>query len=86
MKVQKLEDLVDLALHKINDPIRQINPSWSNSENEQTDEDLSINWQENQNNHNYPESSEPESSESESLNSEEEEMADENVENNNDNL
>ena len=34
VEVQMLEDQVDLALHKINDLVGQINPSRSNSENE----------------------------------------------------
>ena len=51
------------------------------------DEDLSIDWPRNQNNHNCPETSKLEPSELESSSLGEEEMADENVENNNnDNL
>lgn len=86
MEVQTLEDLVDLALHEINGSVGQIHPSHPNSKNEKTYEDLSVDWVENQNNHNCPESFEPESSELESSNLEEEEMVNENVENNNDNL
>ena len=44
VEVQTLEDLVDLDLHEINSPLGQINPSRSKSENEQTDEGLSIDW------------------------------------------
>lgn len=43
IKVQTLEDLVDLALHEINDPVGLINPSQHNSENEKSDEDLNTN-------------------------------------------
>lgn len=64
MEVQTLEDLVDLTLHEINGPVKQIKPSQSNSENEQTYEDLSIDWRENKKNQNHPKSFEPESSES----------------------
>ena len=69
VEVQTLEDLVDLALHEINDPVGHINPSRSNSENEQTDKDLSIDWPENQGNQNCPKSSQPKTFEFESLDS-----------------
>jgi hypothetical protein len=69
VEVQILEDLVDLALHEINDPVGQINPSQNNLENEKTDKDLSTNWIEDQNNHNHPETSELEPSESKSSSS-----------------
>lgn len=54
VEVQTLEDLVDIALHKINDPVGQINPSRSNSENEQRDEDLCIEWPKDRGNQNLP--------------------------------
>ena len=82
VEIQTLEDLVDLALHEINDPVGQINPSQSNSENEKTYEDLRIDWLEERGNQNHPESFKPETSESESSDSEEEEMEEENLENN----
>ena len=66
VEAQTLEDLVDLSLHEINNPVGQINPSWSNSENEQTDEDLSIDWPEERDSQNHPKSFEPKTSKSES--------------------
>lgn len=77
-----LEDLVYLTMHYINGPVGQINPSWSNLENEHTDEDLSIDWTEEQGDQNHPETTKLETSESESLDLEEEDMADENIKNN----
>ena len=85
MEVQTLEDLVDLALSDIDGPVGQIIPSHNNSENEQTDEDLSTDWPRDHN-HN-PKAAGTEQFESRSSSSKEEEMADENVETyNNDNL
>lgn len=54
VEVQMLEDLVDFSLHKSNGLIGQINPSWCNSENEETDEDLNIDWPEEQGYRNHP--------------------------------
>lgn len=83
VEVQTLEDLVDHTLHEINGPVRQISPSRCNLENEQTNEDLSIDWPQDRGNQNHPESSKIETYEFESLDSEEEEMEDEKLENNN---
>ena len=85
VEVQTLEDLVDLALYDIDGPIGQIIPSQDNSENEQTNEDLSTDWPRDHNQN--LETVETEPSELGSSSSEEEEMTDKNLENNNnDNL
>ena len=46
IEVQMLEDLLDFALHEINGPLGLINPSQTNSKNEQSDEYLNTNWPE----------------------------------------
>lgn len=69
-------------MHEINNPVGQINPSQYDFENEQTNEDLSIDWLEERGNQNHLESSDPETYESKSSDFEEEEMEDEKLENN----